>query len=385
MERDMDGNQDVIDLKGDTTPVVNEIVDSINSQPFNEGDPNCSKCHGKGYYIENTFGIEMQVKCTCVDRYKELQHSKESTYKGKIKVNKGASLIKAMQCGLIPRRRVNDLIDFRELGDRASALCRENGETFDINDFDNYKAAMKNVLTILVANREMDYSLMLSAPNGFGKTTFVYSCIKLLLMNGKNVTPFIDLFDLAGLRLEYMSNTTWRRADDKMPGFTDTEKSIEAQAGYGQFNIKRKTEEVEDEDEEVSDGTDGTEPKPFIQMTDSEKDAYIQKMNKSYTYKDYLDSDILFCMLSVKEQAYLEISTLKAIMDYRGLRCKPTIILTDRDIEVYKTSVGMATDLYLLNDMLTKESKYATYDRALLVSVKKKRTKKLKIKPGETV
>lgn len=385
--RDENGEQTLMNMKDilNIKPLMNEIVDSINQSEFGDGDPNCSKCHGKGFYEEDNFGIVMKIKCPCVDRYRELKHSKNSSYKGSLKeeVKKKPIILEAMTSGLIPRRRANDLLDFREMGDRVAALCRESGEKVDMQAFENYKNAMRNVLAYLSSNQELDYSLLLSAPNGFGKTTFVYSCLKLMLMNGLRVVPFISLFELSQLRYDYMNNTTWRHLDGYNK--TDTEERIMKEASYSNLltnNFKKKSVDNDLEETEIETSVN----KPFYEMTDSEKDAYIMDIkSKKYTYKDYLDSDILFCQLSVAEQAYLEISTLKAILDYRGLRCKPTIIITDRDIETYKKTTGMATDVYFLNDMLTKDYKYATYDRAYMVTVKKERKRGLNVKAGETV
>lgn len=387
-ELEIENNPDISiieqELTGESNKIVdsqvkekcNEIVTTLNENTEYDGDPNCSKCRGKGYMLEPVLGLK--IKCDCVDRYKELKSSKEGTVHGIIKVKGTALLTECMELGLIPRRRINDLLGFREMGDRIGALCKENGESINLYDYEIYKTAIKNVLSCFVVNKELDYSILFSAPNGFGKTTFVYSCLKLLVLNGKKVVPFVSLFELAQKRLDYMTDTTWRKGDDY---YTDTERKMMANASYNgrvKYNKKLQSEQVEEE--EI------VEPKKFIDMTDTEKDIYIQGIkDKNYTYKDYLDSDVLFCQLSVAEQSYIEISTLKSIMDYRGLHCKPTIIITDRNIEAYKSSVGMATDVYLLTDMLTKEEKFATYDRALLVAVKKDRKSKFRAKAGENV
>lgn len=376
IEQELNGESNKIEDSQKAKEKCNEIVTSLNENIEYDSDPNCSKCRGKGYILEPVLGLK--IKCDCVDRYKELKSSKEGTVHGIMKVKGTALLTECMELGLIPRRRINDLLGFREMGDRIGALCKENGESINVYDYEMYKTAIKNVLSCFVVNKELDYSILFSAPNGFGKTTFVYSCLKLLVLNGKKVVPFVSLFELAQKRLDYMTDTTWRKGDDY---YTDTERKMMANASYNgriQYNKKLKLEQVDEE--EI------TEPKKFIDMTDAEKDIYIQGIkDKNYTYKDYLDSDVLFCQLSVAEQSYIEISTLKSIMDYRGLHCKPTIIITDRNIEAYKSSVGMATDVYLLTDMLTKEEKFATYDRALLVAVKKERKSKFRAKAGENV
>lgn len=378
LKQSEEGNLEKIMNKDIIEEVHNSIQENLEQQEY-EGDPHCSLCHGKGFIKDTTFGLK--IKCECVDRYKELKSSKENSVHGMIKVQGKGLLTQCMELGLIPRRRVNDLLGFREMGDRIGAICKENGESINLQDYEIYKTAMKNVLASLVANKDLDYSILFSAPNGFSKTTFVYSCLKLLLLNGKNVVPFVSLFELAQKRLDYMTDTTWRKGDNFL---TDTEKKLMANASYGNRLKYDKKMKVSEENEE--DVVEEKEEKKFIDMTDSEKDIYIQTIkNKSYTYKDYLDSDLLFCQLSVAEQSYIEISTLKSIMDYRGLHCKPTIIITDRNIEAYKSSIGMATDVYLITDMLTKEEKYATYDRALLVAVKKDRKSKLKVKIGESV
>lgn len=376
IEQELNGESNKIDDLQEAKEKYQEIVTVLNEHTEYDGDPNCSKCRGKGYLLEPV--LDLKIKCDCVDRYKELKSSKEGTVHGIMKVKGTALLTECMELGLIPRRRINDLLGFREMGDRIGALCKENGESINLYDYEIYKTAIKNVLSCFVVDKELDYSILFSAPNGFGKTTFVYSCLKLLVLNGKKVVPFVSLFELAQKRLDYMTDTTWRKGDDY---YTDTERKMMANASYNgriQYNKKLKSEQVEEE--EI------VEPKKFIDMTDTEKDIYIQGIKeKNYTYKDYLDSDVLFCQLSVAEQSYIEISTLKSIMDYRGLHCKPTIIITDRNIEAYKSSVGMATDVYLLTDMLTKEEKFATYDRALLVAVKKDRKSKFRARAGENV
>lgn len=379
-ERDSSGEQKTV--RTESNSVKQEIKESLDKVNYESGDPNCPYCKGLGYRIEEFFGTDMRVKCSCVDKYRELKASKEKSVKGLIKSGGSALLKNAMISGLIPRRRIDDVIDFRVMSDKVSAILAENSERLvSLAEYDSYKLAMRSVLSCLFTDKELDYSYLFSAPNGFSKTTFVYSCMKLLLQNGRKVVPYITLFELAQLRLDYMGDVTWRRGDKGYK--TSTEKSIDKLASYNTLKMKGKPVKVEvdaDEVEEIE------EPKRFVDMTDKEKDVYIyETMSKNYKYMDYLNADVLFCQLSVAEQAYMEISTLKAILDYRGLKCKPTIILTDRDIEVYKTSVGMATDITLLSEMVTKEQKCATYDRAYLVSVRKERKRKLKVKVGETL
>lgn len=405
--------------------LVLDITKEMNETEFRKGNPSCTKCRGNGYIVIDFFGAKQKVKCDCVDSYNARLNTDESDeVNQKFKVGGTALNFNAMVSGLIPRERINDILDFRVMGDRVAKLNKAGGYTINMTNYEAYKNTLRNVFSFLIANRKLDYSILISVPNGFGKTTFVYSCIKLMLINGQAVAPYVSLFKLAQLRYDYMTMKSWRRSEisdydyaykreselqkleelkqikrrlkqlklAELEPMTDTEVRLAEEASYNGL-LEYHTKEYNKLQKELLEEKDrlhkelGYDAVSFEDMTDKEKDDYIlEKQMHNYTYEDYLNADILFCQLSVAEQAYVEISTLKAIMDYRGINCKPTIIMTDRDIDVYKESVlGMATDMYLIDEMLTDDIKLATYDRAYYVSVKKNRVKKTALKKGKNV
>lgn len=404
---------------------VLDITKEMNAVEFKPGNPACTKCRGKGYVVIDFFGAKQKVKCDCVDAYyASIAEPVANETIQRFKVGGTALSYMAMQSGLIPRERVADVLDFKVMSDRVAKLNKVGGYTVNMTNYEAYKNIMRNVFSFLIARRKLDYSILISAPNGFGKTTFVYSCIKLMLINGQEVAPYISLFKLAQLRYDYMNAKAWRRSELEDQGYvyknqekekklaelegikrkleqlrkanleplTDTEIKLAEDASYNgllEYHTKEYNKLQNDllAEQERLHKELGYNAVPFDDMTDKEKDDYIlEKQTHNYTYEDYLNADILFCQLSVAEQAYVEISTLKAVLDYRGIHCKPTIIMTDRDIEVYKESVfGMATDMYLIDEMLTEDISMATYDRAYYVSVKKSRVKKTALKKGKNV
>ena len=256
----------------------------------------CALCND-GYILDEELGIS--VKCSCNidgDSKVKLLRADKPVYNV---TNAHKEL--ALEMGLIPEHRINDEYSREFAEQRISEICAAqscavvNSEVFlDTSDY-----ILANISTGTLRK-----SYILGAPNSFGKTTFVNTCIKRLLAMNRKVTNYISLFELAVVRAEY-------------------EKEL---LGY-----KSKL----DETEEIS----------------------------KFTWNDYMKSDVLFTYLTDLENRRIEAKILKIILDIRGPKELPTIVTTSSSLKPYLNDLELKK--YVWNDILSYNDETASCDRLI--------------------
>lgn len=281
----------------------------------------CPKCGGTGYIEIEALGLK--VKCSCM-----IESPVKPSNKADITPEKpfyhvsGAQKELAVSKGLIPESRKDDEFDEDFFKERVIAMCK--AQNCQVMDFQKYINTLNEVL-VGISTGTLRKSFIIGAPNGFGKTTFVYTCLKRLLAMGKKVVPYISLFELAGLREEY-EKRAW---------------------GY----IFKKKESVDNEEQ------------------------------PTYTWNDYMQADVLFTYMTGLENMKLESRILKTIMEIRGPKELPTIVMTALSLKPYLMNPELKQ--FVWDDILAYSDDMAGCDRLVHRSCFKIYNTKIKITKGE--
>lgn len=245
---------------------------------------NCEKCKGTGRYT----GLDgMTYICTCNSEsdIKNVEDTKLVSVKGLTVTNGTKNAIVAD--GIIPKGRIND--EFTE--ELCSELIKRSvPKGYAIRGFNKY---IKQLNSIIVACKvdggSIDGSYLIGGDNGFGKTTFVNTCLKHLYNRNRKVVPYVTLASLARLRAK-------------------EESDIRETIAHGY--VKKYEEEVAEDD-------------------------YFGIVCKKYAWNDYMSADVLFCSLGGVPSIRLESEILAEVLRIRGMRQLPTIVTTEHSLYTY--------------------------------------------------
>jgi len=280
----------------------------------------CNKCNDVGYII-NALG--MKIKCSC---------KIESPIKEKvIEVGKPSYHVTEAQKEvtvtkkLIPDARANDEFDEQFIKNRLTKMCK--AQDCKIMRFAEYTEALNEII-VGISIGTLNKSYLIGAPNGFGKTTFANTCIKRLDAMGKKAVPYISLFEIGALLLEY---------EKKIMGAIDRRKEIVS----------------ENEDEIIYE----------------------------YKWEEYMKSDVLFTYLTTLERADAEVKLLKEIIQIRGPKGLPTVVFTDISMMPYFNNKLLKKIVW--DEILAYSYDAASPDRLLHVSCFKIYNSAIKAKAGE--
>ena len=252
-----------------------------------EIDLGCDKCNHTGIIIDPETGISMQCECL-IERIQKLKEQLNRTHAPKYTLSNDESSRKLIEA-IIPFHRRDDEYNSDITEQKILEIIKaRNARTTN-------SVMYKNLLDKLLSDISLgllDNSYIIGAPNGFSKTTFVYTCLKRLIAQGKKVVPYKSLAELAQIKLDY-------------------EKLVLEQFKYGTKSKKSSLE---------------------------------------FTWRDYLEADVLFTYLSSVSSAELESAVLSSIMQIRGQNGKPTIVMTSTTLKIYTNNPDLNN--YYWADML---------------------------------
>jgi len=212
----------------------------------------------------------------------------------------------ALELGIIPESRINDEYDRQFAEQRINEIAVK--QNCEIINLESYLNTLDFILSsISVGN--LRKSFIIGAPNSFSKTTFVYTCLKRLIAAGRKVTNYISLSELAEIRAE------WERS----------------------LNNYKIRDEIE---EEVS-----------------------ERASRKFRWKDYLESDVLFTYLTDLENKRVETRILKIILDIRGPKELPTIVMISGALKPYLNDLELKK--FVWNDILSYNDDISSCDRLI--------------------
>lgn len=280
----------------------------------------CNKCKDTKKVI-NDFGVEVDCDCVLME---ELGISLDSKITKPVYSVSEKDKQVALTKRLIPENRIED--DFNLEIARQNILRMNKKRAFKVHGFDAYCNVLTSILNSIRAKEKLDCSYLIGAPNGFGKTTFVTTCLKIMSKLNMQVVPFISLMELAELLKRHRERLS--------------QISIRVNKSLGD------TEVIEDK-------------------TPNEVCWY------SYDWTEYITADILFVYFSSVDNRVIESKMLQTILKLRGTKGLPTVAFIESSIDLYTKDEKLYE--YIWDDILAYKSiKNSSYDRVVHISTYKK-------------
>ncbi len=136
---------------------------------------NCPKCKDKTFIIENA-KVYKCPECSVGTKGIILDEDK----------------ILLAQEGVIPE-------NYRDLTFDKTRIKNDSRIPIEIKqdpNFDYYLDTIERLYDLINSGEKLKYSLLITAPQGFGKNSLVYSCLNAAIRNGKTVAPYLDSLEL---------------------------------------------------------------------------------------------------------------------------------------------------------------------------------------------
>lgn len=271
-------------------------------------------------------GIKVQSD---IELRKELgcEEGEETIKKPLIHV-KGSTKEMAVHKGLIPPAYMDVEFDAEHVKSNIIQQNKHASRKFKVRNFDKYIDTLNNIMNNIRAKTNLGCSYLIGSPNGFGKNSFVNSCIKLMLEQEWEAVPYISLSELAELRVEN-ERTMLNRV------------------------TLNKSKEIEEE--------------PYYYFKDNTECNKVPKIiTGRYSWSEYMNADILFCFFTTVDSKVIESHTLKGILDVRGAKGLPTVVFISTSLNPYKLDYNLRE--YVWDEILSYKEDRNCFDRVYHVS-----------------
>lgn len=274
----------------------------------------CNICKDEGYLFKSG-GIK--VTCSCKLR-KDLGIKDEIQSQAPVYTVDKLSAESCTSKGLVPQSRINDTFDIAKI--KANITKMYQRSPFVLYKFQDYCNILGKINVSISTRTPLGASYIIGAPNGFGKTSFVNSCIMLMDKQDMKCAPYISLMEIAALR------------------YKEQKKLLGAR-----FFSKDELDALKIADREPTDfGA------------------------RNYSFTDYVNSDILFTYMSSLDCAELESKMLKDIVIMRDTKGLPTIVFMSTSMQRYVQSEKLND--YVWKEILAYKEDYVGYDRIIHIS-----------------
>ena len=264
------------------------------------------------------------------DFEKEFESSKpkrEKADKPPVIEVKGGVKETAVSMGLIPLAYKDAEFDEQHIKDNIVEQVNNSRRKFKVRQFSTYIETLNGIITQLRTRNIPSRSYIIGAPNGFGKTSFVNSCIKILVNNDWQAAPYVSLYELAELRAE-------------------TEKQLINGVKIGKIA------------KEEGDSYYYKDRSTCVKMP--------RTITGRFSWSEYMSAEVLFCFFSSLDSKAIESSTLKCILDIRSAKGLPTIAFISTSLDPYKADYNLRE--YIWDEILTTKKEVNCYDRVYHVS-----------------
>lgn len=287
-------------------------------------------CGGTGK-VKGAFGV--MVECSCVKEMREVKKIKaEQEFNRPILSVGEAVKKKAISLGYIPEHRIEDDYSSEILLENIGKMCKQLFCGIKNDAFLEYTSTLDGILSNLRIGDLPKCSYLIGGSNGFGKTTFVNTAIKILMAQDKVVAPYKSLIEISDL----MYKDYTRLINNRKKMYSHQYKSLVA-GEYGE--------------------------------EDQEEESYLDQKASQFEWRDYLRADLVFCYLTGVDNdcMWLEMSTLKKLLQLRSENGKPTIVMMAESLDWYRNNKDVRK--YILNEILEYDKEGHRYDKVKHISV----------------
>jgi len=239
----------------------------------------------------------------------------------------------ALKKSLIPKEYADSEFDKEKI---KSNIIEQNRATrkFKVKGFNNYIKTLNSIITGLRAGQKPRCSYIIGAPNGFGKTSFANTCIKIMYAKNMDAVPYISLFELAEIRKETEKEIA--------RGLLVSSKLSDDNTGESYYTVKEK--------------------------------VYYRKQPEvitgDFSWSEYMNAEVLFCYFSSLSSKEIESHILRDILEIRGVKGLPTMVFMSTSLDPYKNDRVLRE--YIWGEILANSEETARYDRVFHVSCYKK-------------
>lgn len=229
----------------------------------------------------------------------------------------------AIKCGLIPESYRGNQFSMDQINNNIEKQKKiPRGREFEVMELDRYEKATLGIISTIRSGKLPEQSFLIGAPNGFGKTSFVNTCILLLYKQGRLCAPYISLSELAMVRLHEQKSLIEGISPSKYYRGVD----------YTATNIEQYREMLYND----------------IDAADYSKTP-INIISK-YSWSEYMNCDVLFCYLTDIASKALESEMLKTVLTIRGAKGLSTIVTMSTSLLPYTKSTYSLE--YVWNEIL---------------------------------
>lgn len=217
-------------------------------------------------------------------------------------------------------------------------IIEQNKKTYGIYKIQNFQAYTQiclGILSTLRAGAVPNRSYIIGAPNGFGKTSFVNESLVTMVAQGMMCVPYISLIELAEVKL----------AEEKRL--------------LNPYTYKRSIPEQRDDGYYYTD------------IKDTSVIKLPQDITGYYSWSEYINTPCLFCSLSDVSSKAIESKTLYQILNIRGAKGLPTIVMVSTSLGPYKKDEVLGEQVW--NEILDSKQDRVSYDRLYHISCYKVR------------
>ena len=244
----------------------------------------------------------------------------------------------AVLAGIIPNAYIDCDFNIEQITINQTLQAKATARKFKCINFDSYKEVTEGIISTIIANKLPDRSYIIGAPNGFGKTSFVNSCILKLFALNRMCVPYISLTELAQVRL-----TNEQRIAEGI---------LSDRYYMGSYKNAHLGEDYRNK-----------------LYSDIDKETYVKMpihIIDKFSWSEYINSDILFCYFTDVRSRVIESEILKTVVNIRGTKGLPTIAMISTSLNPYKNDPKLAEMVW--NEILDTNGTMPGYDRFQHVS-----------------
>lgn len=246
---------------------------------------------------------------------------------------KGAVSEQAVREALVPKVYQDVEYDREYVKQNVEKIIRLNKRAVKVFHLDKYLDILDVILAGVRAGKKPSTSYIIGAPNGYGKTTFANTLIKIMFAHGWRAAPYISLSELAEIKLA---------AETRIMN------------GFGEV---RKRSKLDREEFKYDDVAGGVYKEPEVLIT-----------NK-FSWSEYINTEILIVYLTDHMSRKLESEVLKSVLEVRGTKGLPTIVMMSNSLNIYTKDNVLGPKVW--DEILVKEPLYGVYDRMYHISTYK--------------